>query len=110
MTGLTNSDASTTPRFRVYAVTYHLDLSSLGVDNVENNNQNINLFPNPVKGTFSLSKEVASGVLYNLLGAKTYEFTNQNKDIDISNLETGLYFLQVINKNGSKVTLKLLKE
>ena len=110
VTGLTNSDASTTPRFRVYAVTYHLDLSSLGVDNVENNNQNINLFPNPVKGTFSLSKEVASGVLYNLLGAKTYEFTNQNKDIDISNLETGLYFLQVINKNGSKVTLKLLKE
>ena len=110
VTGLTNSDASTTPRFRVYHVTYHLDLNSLGVNDVEYNNQNINLFPNPVKNTFSLSKEVASGVLYNLLGSKTYEFNNQNKDIDISNLNTGVYLLQVTYKNGNKEYLKLLKE
>jgi hypothetical protein len=110
VTDLTNSNASTTPRFRVYAVTYHLDLSSLGVDDVEYNNHDLRLYPNPVKNVFSLTEEVVSGVLYNLQGEKTYEFKNQNKDIDISNLEAGIYFLQVINKYGSKQHLKLLKE
>ena len=110
VTNLTNSNVGTTPRFRVYAVTYHLDLSSLGVDDVEDNTQDLKLFPNPVKGIFSLSKEVESGVLYNLHGAKTYEFNNKYQDIDISSLKTGLYFLKVTFINGSKRTLNLLKE
>ena len=108
-TSLANSEDGITPRFRLYDITFHVS-EVLTVDEVKENTKPINLYPNPVKDLFSLSKEVASGVLYNLLGAKTYEFTNQNKDIDISNLETGLYFLQVINKDGSKVNLKLLKE
>ena len=110
VTGLTNSDASTTPRFRVYDVTYHLDLNTLGVEEEIDNSQAFMLYPNPVKDTFSFSREVKSGVLYNIHGAKTFEFKNKSQDIDISNLETGLYFLQVINKDGSKLILKLLKE
>ncbi len=110
VTNLSNATIDTTPRFRVYAVTYHLDLSSLGVDEVLDNREALKLFPNPVKGTFSLSKSVASGVLYSLHGAKAYEFNNQYQDIDISELKTGLYFLQVIHEDGSKSTLKLLKE
>ncbi len=107
-TALTNSDGLT-PRFRVYDLTFHID-EFLGVDEVEANSQNLKVFPNPVTGTFSLSKEVESGVLYNLYGAKAYEFNNQYQDIDISNLKTGLYFLQVIHNDGRKSTLKLLKE
>ncbi|WP_225035254.1 sulfatase-like hydrolase/transferase [Winogradskyella sp. SM1960] len=110
VTNLTNATAGTTPRFRVYSLTFHLDLSSLGVDEVASNNQALQLFPNPVKGTFSLSKAVPSGVLYNIHGAKAYEFNNQHEDIDISGLKTGLYFLEVIHEDGSKSTLKLLKE
>ncbi|WP_179336178.1 sulfatase-like hydrolase/transferase [Winogradskyella costae] len=110
VTNLSNATIDTTPRFRVYAVTYHLDLSSLGVDEVLDNREALKLFPNPVKGTFSLSKSVASGVLYSVHGAKAYEFNNQYQDIDISELKTGLYFLQVIHEDGSKSTLKLLKE
>ncbi|WP_303450034.1 T9SS type A sorting domain-containing protein [Wenyingzhuangia sp. 2_MG-2023] len=67
-------------------------------------------FPNPVKDVFSLTKEVASGVLYNALGAKSYQFNNQYKNIDISNLSVGLYLLQVNYKDGRKEHLKLLKE
>ncbi len=110
VTNLSNATIGTIPRFRVYAVTYHLDLSSLGVDEVIDNKEALKLFPNPVKGTFSLSKSVASGVLYSLHGAKAYEFNNQYQDIDISELKSGLYFLQVILEDGSKSTLKLLKE
>ncbi len=110
VTNLTNATAGTTPRFRVYAVTYHLDLSTLGVNEVIDAREALKLFPNPVKGTFSLSKSVASGILYSVHGAKAYEFNNQYQDIDISELKTGLYFLQVIHEDGSKSTLKLLKE
>ncbi|WP_179319182.1 sulfatase-like hydrolase/transferase [Winogradskyella helgolandensis] len=110
VTNLTNATAGTTPRFRVYAVTYHLDLSTLGVNEVIEAREALKLFPNPVKGTFSLSKSVASGILYSVHGAKAYEFNNQYQDIDISELKTGLYFLQVIHEDGSKSTLKLLKE
>ena len=46
----------------------------------------------------------------NLYGAKTYEFNSKHQEIDISNLETGLYFLEVILKNGTTKTLKLIKE
>jgi len=105
-TALTNS-AGLSPRFRIYDLTFHL--GTVGLDDVEDG-QNIGLIPNPVKDVFSLTKEVETGVLYNLYGAKTYEFNNQFQDIDISNLETGLYFLQVSLKNGGKKTLKLLKE
>ena len=70
----------------------------------------LKVFPNPVKDVFSLTKEVASGVLYNTFGAKSYEFNNQYKNIDISNLSSGLYLLQVNYKDGRKEHLKLLKE
>ncbi|MDO6801409.1 T9SS type A sorting domain-containing protein [Wenyingzhuangia sp. 1_MG-2023] len=67
-------------------------------------------FPNPVKDVFSLTKEVLSGVLYNTFGAKSHEFNNQYKNIDISNLSSGLYLLQVNYIDGRKEHLKLLKE
>ncbi len=110
ITGLTNSNVGVTPRFRVYDITFHLDLSSLAVDDIKENTVDLNLYPNPVKNTFSLTKEVASGVLYKAYGAKAYGFKNQYKNIDISNLNAGLYLLQVKYKDGSKKYLKLLKE
>ncbi|GAA3651243.1 hypothetical protein GCM10022397_39670 [Flavivirga jejuensis] len=108
ITALSNSD-NLIPKFRVYEITFHVS-EVLGIDNVKDNSQGINLYPNPVKDVFNLSREVKSGVLYSLHGVKTYEFSNEYKNIDISNLETGLYILQVMYENGSKKTLKLLKD
>lgn len=108
-TALTNSEDGVTPRFRLYDITFHVS-EVLAIDDVEENMKAINLYPNPVKAKFSLSKEVASGILYNSFGAKKYEFKNQHKNIDISNLDAGLYLLQVSYKDGSKKYLKLLKE
>ncbi|WP_298946185.1 sulfatase-like hydrolase/transferase [uncultured Polaribacter sp.] len=108
-TALANSVDGVTPRFRLYDITFHVS-EVLGVDDVKENTKAINLYPNPVKDVFSLSKEVKSGILYNAYGAKTHEFKNQYKNIDISNLEAGLYLLQVSYKNGGKKFLKLLKK
>ena len=108
-TALTNSEDGITPRFRLYNIIFHVS-EVLGVDDTKNNTVGLNLYPNPVKNTFSLTKEVKSGVLYNSYGAKKYEFKNKYKNIDISNLNAGLYLLQVKYNNGSIKYLKLLKE
>jgi hypothetical protein len=110
LTGLTNSNAGTTPRFRIYDITFHLDLTSLSLKSVKDDIIDLKIFPNPVKNVFSLSKEVESGTLFNILGAKSYEFKNKYKNIDISNLKSGFYFLQVNLKDGNKKTIKLLKD
>ncbi|EPR73199.1 Arylsulfatase [Winogradskyella psychrotolerans RS-3] len=110
VTDLINADNALPPRFRVYDITFHLDLESLGVDDVEDNLQDLLVFPNPAKGVFSLNKPVESGVLYNIHGAKTLEFKDQYQNIDISRINSGLYFLQVTNKDGDSSTLKLIKQ
>lgn len=107
-TALTNS-GGLTPRFRIYNLTFHVS-EVLGVDAFDATVENLNVYPNPVKAVFNLTKEVQSGVLYNVYGAKAFEFKNQYRNIDISNLEVGLYLLQVNYKDGSKKHLKLLKE
>ena len=109
-TGLTNATEGILPRFRVYDITFHLDLSTVDLDEVKDNVQDIEMFPNPVKHSFSLSEPVESGVLYNLYGAKAYEFSGRSTDIDISSLNTGLYLLKVTLKDGGKRTFKLLKD
>lgn len=110
LTGLTNSNAGTTPRFRIYDITFHLDLTSLSLDSLKDEIIDLKMFPNPVKNVFSLNKEVESGTLFNVLGAKSYGFKNKYKNIDISDLKSGFYFLQVKFKDGSKKTIKLLKD
>jgi len=108
-TALTNSEAGVTPRFRLYDITFHVS-EVLAVDDVKDNSIGLKAYPNPVKNTFSLTQEVQSGVLYNAFGAKKHAFYNQYKNIDISNLDAGLYLLQVRYKDGSVKHLKLLKE
>lgn len=110
VTDLTNSNAAIIPRFRIYDIIFHLDLSSLSLSDVENKFQDLMVFPNPTKGVFSLNKMVESGVLYDLSGAKILEFSHQYQNINISDTPPGLYFLQVTDSYGHKKTLKLLKK
>jgi len=110
VTGLTNSDETLTPRFRIYDITFHLDLSSLSIDSVENNLQNLVLFPNPTKNVLNLNQIVKSVVIYNLYGTKILEFKDQYQNMDLSNINTGIYFVCITDEYGSKKTLKLVKE
>ncbi|MDO6801399.1 T9SS type A sorting domain-containing protein [Wenyingzhuangia sp. 1_MG-2023] len=109
-TGLTNPVESA-PRFRIEDIVFSLKKVTLGIDDVDKeSNESLSLYPNPVKNAFSLTKEVVSGTLYNVSGAKVYEFTNTYRDINISNLPSGLYILNVMFKDGSNRRIKLLKE
>ncbi|QXP65539.1 sulfatase-like hydrolase/transferase [Polaribacter sp. AHE13PA] len=110
-TGLSNSGAEVVGRLRLQDIIFHVSDFVLGVDDIGKETNNVlNLYPNPVKNTFSLTKEVASGILYNVYGAIAYKFENANKGIDISNLKSGVYLLKVICKDGNRKHIKLLKE
>jgi hypothetical protein len=68
------------------------------------------LFPNPTKNVFNLNQIVKSVVIYNLYGTKILEFKDQYQNMDLSNINTGIYFVCITDEYGSKKTLKLVKE
>lgn len=82
--------------------------------------QNINLFPNPATGSTTVklvSEKSFTGSIniYNSIGAlirtETVEFNTaeNNYSLDISQLNSGLYFIELTGNNG-KQTIKFIKQ
>ena len=82
--------------------------SNFGIEN----SKPINIFPNPTKGILQISTEEAefkSIRIYSTMGLFLAEFPNINS-IDISNLENGIYFLELISKSNERIVKKIAKE
>lgn len=73
----------------------------------------ITIHPNPVKDVVnissSLSFTVINTVLYDLKGKTVYQSNKNLRQIDITNLRTGVYLLNLRTDKGS-VTYKIVKE
>lgn len=72
----------------------------------------INIFPNPSNGMFEVSinlENLKSLRAYSILGQlkKESKFTNK---IDLSNLENGLYLLEITTENDKRIIRKIVKE
>ncbi|WP_339881467.1 T9SS type A sorting domain-containing protein [Polaribacter vadi] len=67
------------------------------------------LFPNMVKESFKLSKEISSAIVYNQKGQKILEFKNNQISFDVSTLKKGVYFVKTLAKNGENHVFKILK-
>ena len=82
------------------------------VDTEENTTSNVNLYPNPNKGLFSLSlpEEDCDIAVYNSLGQKVHHCTAKGlTSLSLESLSDGVYFVNV--KSASVVkTLKFVKE
>ncbi|WP_299551502.1 glycosyl hydrolase [Seonamhaeicola sp.] len=94
-------------RVRLYEIEVYGKAASLSVEDV-NLHKLINIYPNPVnEGLLNIkgSEHVTSAEIYNVLGVK-FNATLTNRSIDVSDLESGLYFLR-LNK---KLSLKFLKK
>ena len=95
--------------FHVHMVTWIIELSSLGVDNIasEVNSFNISLYPNPAQSIMNLKFE--SNRPFNLKvemisldgkKVKTTSLSNyENTQIDISNLSQGVYLTNFYSSN-----------
>ena len=74
---------------------------------------NINLYPNPNNGQFTLQWAVGSGQysveIYSVLGQRVYAQADMHEPesvIDISNQPNGIYLIRILDKDGNLVSRK----
>ena len=110
---LASSDRFTTPN-NTYGYGIPNFGSALGVENFQNSEQ-FSVYPNPVQTTvsflFSGQSEVASVIIYSVLGQKLIEkqITKQNGTLSLLSLKSGLYFY-TFDAEGLHKTGKIVKQ
>ncbi len=72
--------------------------------------QNMILHPNPTSGKVNISVnfEIKSLSIYNLFGQKIIDLKN-SQEIDLSNFDSGIYFIKVEDFTGRSITKKVIK-
>ena len=91
---------------------YIIPAINAGVKDISND-ATISVFPNPTHGKFNINIEKPSQIdIYNTLGEKIYSTISikTNTEINISDKVAGVYFLKIIDNNGSTGVIKLIKE
>lgn len=68
-------------------------------------------FPNPVKDTFTTNSNVKELNIYDITGKliSIHREIAKGKPIDVSNLNNGIYIMNVENNLGQKISTKLIK-
>lgn len=91
---------------------YQIDVpfSTLGVNDFERSK--IVFYPNPVKDVFNIQSagEIKSVTIYDATGKKVANFNNQKEMLDISNLKSGIYFIEILNSENKILTEKIVKK
>ena len=89
----------------------HFAFSKIVRINLTNNNE-ISIYPNPAKDLVKISgKEITTVQITDINGRILLQRTNINSDfisIDIRDLSKGIYLINILSKNGSKLINKLL--
>lgn len=71
----------------------------------------IRIFPNPTKNIITLTgSEIQNFSIFNTLGTVVLKGINSNNTIDVSLLESGIYFINGKNSNGQLFSTKFIKE
>ncbi|MBC8304611.1 T9SS type A sorting domain-containing protein [Flavobacteriales bacterium] len=86
------------------AINLALSESTLNINNTENIYK---LFPNPTSDYLSFTvplKKDDQIEIFNNLGGKISDFNFSNNFIDVSNLETGMYFLKITSEKTKSVS------
>ena len=77
------------------------------LSSVNENYLETKIYPNPVDNILNINteEEIQSISIYNVLSVKVMEITINNKKavIDLSDLESGLYFVEIIGKNEKSI-------
>lgn len=89
-----------------------ISLEVLGNSDLENLKSGINIYPNPTKDFINIKLEKGvskfKASLYNASGQMLLSTENKSS-INISNLNTGIYFLTIQPENGKAITKKIIK-
>jgi|GEM_PF-2349534 len=85
-----------------------------GTNNLDENNSNIVIYPIPANNYLYVrsneySDPVQSISVYNIIGEKIYENNNGANELEISNIPSGVYFIQVKSKYKQKTKQILIQ-
>lgn len=71
----------------------------------------IKIYPNPTTGIIKLSQvNNYDYKVYSILGKEMkYHFAEENQEIDVSKLKSGIYFLKILGNNNSQRVIKIIK-
>lgn len=100
-------------RYRVHHQVVAINLKgivTLGVEKIEI--EGFGVYPNPAKNSITINTKagaVKKVSVYNILGNQVIKKTIKEKELDVSNLNSGVYFLRV-EENGKIATQKLIVE
>ena len=73
-------------------------------------NDIVHLYPNPVNDTFSLSKNITSTTVFNLLGQEVMSFSNNQNQYDVSSLKNGFYIVKTVLENDKINSIRFVKK
>jgi len=91
---------------------YTINLETLGIETPSLIDNNISIFPNPTKDFATVLVEGMSPksiVVYNVTGLKVIEVLN-NSTLNLTNVSSGVYIIEVTTKSGDRITKKLIKQ
>ena len=97
-------DCTSSPAYWIYdhnQFYLHAPYSYDGVNDMESNG--VFVFPNPTVGRFTVEGQGLNRItVYNLMGQMVYEMACQGESVDInlSNVETGVYMVRILTDNG----------
>lgn len=82
----------------------------LSTENINRNNLQVTLYPNPTKNSFTITTEaeIAAVEIYSSQGQKVC--TSTQKNIDISQLASGVYFVKIETTEKIQTIQKLVKQ
>jgi hypothetical protein len=84
--------------------------NSLGIDNLGEDDKRM-LYPNPTKNILFVSDNSFKKIfIYNYLGKQLKEENIKNNKIDISTFKSGIYFIKIINENGTSFAKRIIKQ
>jgi hypothetical protein len=91
-------------------IAWYENFTILGV--AESDMATFKVYPNPTKGLLfiaSKTETILSATVFDVLGKAVFKLVGTIKEVDVSNLQSGMYFLRVATDNGVFVQ-KIIKE
>tara|TARA_R110002020_G_scaffold12205_6_gene45085 strand:+ start:2479 stop:3156 length:678 start_codon:yes stop_codon:yes gene_type:complete len=91
-------------------IAWYENLTILGVG--ENESSSIKIYPNPTDGLLYIdanNKNIIGTTVFDVLGKKVLQLQGNKQQVDISTIESGMYFLRIATDRGEFVQ-KIIKE
>lgn len=70
----------------------------------------VTVYPNPVVDKVFVVGDVTSCEIYDLVGKRVKSISTNMEEIRVSDLQSGIYMMQFLTKNGNVVTRKIVKQ